>query len=81
LDQLELRVLEALWRYEPRLSRDSISVRVRTGSDRLGTAALIFDIEAELFAEPTPLALRLRTEVDVESGSVAVYEARAEGES
>jgi type VI secretion system protein ImpF len=35
----------------------------------------LFDIEAELWAQPLPLRLFLRTEIDLETGGVKVSEA------
>jgi type VI secretion system protein ImpF len=77
-DQIRNQVLDALRRYEPRLLPDSTRVAVQIGANRAGTAALVIDIEAQLWAEPMPLALYLRTEVDVESGRVAIDELRSE---
>ena len=36
---------------------------------------MCFDIEAELWAQPLPLRLFLRTEIDLENGGVKVSEA------
>jgi type VI secretion system protein ImpF len=54
------------------LLADTIKVAVSIGETHAGIAALIIDIEADLWAEPQPLALVLRTEVDVETGRVAI---------
>jgi type VI secretion system protein ImpF len=75
-ERLRTHVLETIRNYEPRLMRDSITIGVRVGASRSGTGALIIDIKSDLWAEPLPLALYLRTEVDVESGRVAVNEIR-----
>jgi type VI secretion system protein ImpF len=36
--------------------------------------AMRFDIEAELWAQPLPLRLFLRTEIDLETGSATVMD-------
>lgn len=71
-ETLARQVLEALLRFEPRLLPDTIQVAVSIGETHAGIAALIIDIAADLWAEPQPLALHLRTEVDVETGRVAI---------
>jgi type VI secretion system protein ImpF len=58
--------------FEPRLLRSSIKVRIITDSEKMNHNAMCFDIEAELWAQPLPLRLFLRTEIDLETGSVSV---------
>ena len=41
--------------------------------------AMIFDIEAELWAQPLPLRLFLRTEIDLENGGVSVTDMGGQG--
>jgi type VI secretion system protein ImpF len=36
--------------------------------------ALVFEIAGELWAQPVPLELFLKTEIDLESGEIAVSE-------
>jgi type VI secretion system protein ImpF len=72
--QLERSVCEALLRFEPRLHAESLRVSVLKGTSRAGSPALLFDIQGELWATPLPLGLHLRTEVDLESGRVAIEE-------
>jgi type VI secretion system protein ImpF len=53
-------------------------VRLEIISDdkRIGQNSLFFDIQAELWAQPVPVPLYLRTEIDLENGSVKVEELR-----
>jgi type VI secretion system protein ImpF len=82
VDQVELarHVAHALVYYESRLVRGTLDVRVLTAPHGSGKSTLWIEIAAELRAEPLPLALRLRAEVDLESGSVAVLDDRAQEE-
>ncbi len=41
--------------------------------------AMVFDIEGELWAQPLPLRLYLRTEVDLEAGEIRVNETAGGG--
>jgi type VI secretion system protein ImpF len=77
-ERLEREVREALLYFEPRLLHDSLAVQVVTGQSRTGSTALIIEISGELWAEPLPLNFHLRTEVDFESGRVALDELRPE---
>jgi type VI secretion system protein ImpF len=76
-EELEQSVRQALSNYEPRLLPDSIQIAVRLGKNPFGAAALVVEIQAELHAEPLPLALHVRTEIDLESGRVTIGEATA----
>jgi type VI secretion system protein ImpF len=56
-------------------------LRVRLFSDdkQMNHNAMTFDIEAELWAQPLPLRLFLRTAVDLESGSIDVADLGSKG--
>lgn len=74
-EQLEKSVRAALLRYEPRLLPESLAIAVGIGKNPSGTAALVVEIHADLYCEPLPLALHVRTEIDVETGRVTVGDA------
>lgn len=59
-------------RFEPRLS--AVRVAPEMGEEGNETHVLAFRIEAQLWGQPAPLHLVLRTSVDVDSGSVSVAE-------
>jgi type VI secretion system protein ImpF len=76
---VDIKVLEkslraAILTFEPRLLPDSI--RLRSIVDPKGATHndLSFVIEAELWAQPVPLRVFLRTDVDLETGEIAVTE-------
>jgi type VI secretion system protein ImpF len=50
-------------------------VRVVADPDKMSHNAMCFQIEAELWAQPLPLRLFLRTEIDLESGAATVIDA------
>lgn len=72
-------VREAVLTFEPRLNKSTVQVRATVAEDRMAHNTLVFEIEGELWAEPTPLRLLLRTELDLETGSVAVVDAGGPG--
>ena len=74
---IDLRALERLlckviWDYEPRLLKSSVKVLLVSDEEKMNHNAMCFDIEAELWAQPLPLRLFLRTEIDLENGGVSV---------
>jgi type VI secretion system protein ImpF len=73
-NQLERALRDVLWEYEPRLLRKSVRLRVATEKKEFSHNAIVFYVEAELWSEPVPLPLYLRTEIDLEDGTVNVEE-------
>jgi type VI secretion system protein ImpF len=73
-DALSRAVREAVLAFEPRLNRNSVQVRAIVAEDRMANNTLVFEIEGELWADPAPLRLLVRTEFDLETGSVAIVD-------
>ena len=65
---LEKSIRRAIW-------KESVRVKAVVNDKQMNHNALCFTIEAELWAQPLPLRLFLRTDVDLETGSVVVTEA------
>jgi type VI secretion system protein ImpF len=72
--ELEALVRQAIWDFEPRILRHSLKVRAHAAEDQMNHNALVFEIEGELWAQPVPLELFLKTEIDLETGNIAVSE-------
>ncbi len=73
---LERMLRQAIWDFEPRILRNSVRVRAVEGNTELDHNTVVFEIEGDLWAQPVPLQLYLRTEIDLEAGNVAVVETR-----
>jgi len=73
-EELVHMVRRAILDFEPRLARDSLRVRLVVDEQQMNHNALFFDVEADLWAQPLPLRLLLRTAFDLETGSVEVSE-------
>jgi type VI secretion system protein ImpF len=71
---LERLLRQAIVNFEPRLLPSSVKVRLSADLKSMTHNALSFYIEAELWAQPLPLRLFLRTEIDLEAGSASVVE-------
>jgi type VI secretion system protein ImpF len=74
-EQLEKSVRAALLRYEPRLLPESLEISAQLGKNPFGMAALVVEVKGELYSDPLPLALHVRTEIDVETGRVTIGDA------
>ena len=75
LELLDLqRVLrEAILRFEPRILPDSLQVRAVQPEKRdAHHNVLTFEVTGQLWAQPYPLELLLKTDVDFETGMVAL---------
>jgi type VI secretion system protein ImpF len=73
-DALERLLRRAILDYEPRLIRNSVRVKLTIDTDKLDHNAMNFSIQAELWAQPIPLRLFLRTDLDLETGEAVVSE-------
>lgn len=69
---LERGLRAAIWEFEPRLIRNSVRVKLVVNEQRMSHNAMCFSIEAELWSQPLPMRLYLRTELDLETGEVSV---------
>jgi len=66
------RIREVIEMFEPRLSR--VQVTPESDESRADEMTIAFRIEAELWGQPTPQHLVLKTSIDVESGDVKIGE-------
>src|SRR4051812_9719336 len=71
---MERLLCKVIWDFEPRLLWSSVKVKLVVDDQKMDRNAMWFDIEAELWAQPLPLRLFLRTEIDLENGGVNVSE-------
>jgi type VI secretion system protein ImpF len=66
---LERFLRQAILAFEPRILKHSLKIRTKTTGEH---NTIIFEIEGELWAQPLPEHLYLRTILDLELGSVEV---------
>jgi type VI secretion system protein ImpF len=76
---LERILCRVIWDFEPRLIKSSVKVHIVADEQKMNHNAMIFDIEAELWAQPLPLRLFFRTEIDLENGGVHVADLGGQG--
>jgi len=74
LTQKERELKQTLWGFEPRLIRETLKVQIRTSDKKMCRNAFSIEMEGQLWAEPAPLQLYMKTEIDLESGEVKVVD-------
>ncbi|WP_051906332.1 type VI secretion system baseplate subunit TssE [Methylomarinum vadi] len=76
---LERLLKQVIIDFEPRIIKKTLVIRILADKSMFDHNAVTFEIEGELWAEPQPLHLHLRTEFELESGNVSVYDYRQTG--
>jgi type VI secretion system protein ImpF len=78
LRALEAAVANSIRRFEPRILADTLRVKVVTSDSEQATRNhLSMEIRGQLWAEPYPIELLLRSRVDLECGQIALVDALA----
>jgi type VI secretion system protein ImpF len=70
--QIAATIQSAVQRFEPRLSH--VRVTPEMGEEGNETHVLAFRIDAQLWGQPMPQQLVLRTSIDIDSGNVSLAE-------
>lgn len=76
LGDLAQELREMLLRFEPRLIPHTVRV-IAESSDEMSHNVITFRIEAQLWSQPIPLEIYMRTDMDLESGQTKVVETKA----
>ena len=72
--ELERQLEEAIATFEPRILSHTLRVRLDVDASDLDHNTLILEIEGRLWTEPTPLYLRLKSQLDLEDDVASVIE-------
>ncbi len=70
--QMERLLQQVIIDFEPRILRNTVKVRLVIDEQKMSHNAVIFEIEGQLWAQPTPLQILLKTELDLDIGDVKV---------
>jgi type VI secretion system protein ImpF len=73
-EALERKLREVVCAFEPRLSPKTVRVRVVADTHEMSHNAMSFVIEGDLWAQPIPVPLLLKTSIDFETGAVSISE-------
>lgn len=75
VNDLERAIHEAILRYEPRILADTLHVEAVAQDSVVGWHNVVsVRISGQIWAQPMPLEMMLRTEVDLETGQVSLSE-------
>lgn len=74
LRNIERLLKKAILNFEPRIIRRTLAVHILADETLSSHNAITFEIEGELWSEPIPLHMHLRTEFELENGSVSVVD-------
>jgi type VI secretion system protein ImpF len=73
LNRMTRTIEAAIRQFEPRLSKVRVSPEL--GGEHQDAQEICLRVDAQLWGQPTPLQVVLRTRIDTESGSVRVSDA------
>jgi len=71
INKIERKIKAAIINFEPRILADSLKLTILT-SDQMNHQAMSFNIEGLLWAQPLPVHLYIRSDLDLETGEVSV---------
>lgn len=69
---LERALRQCIAAFEPRILPQTLRVRLEVNESQMSHNAMTFLIEGDLWAQPTPLRLYLKTEIDLDLGDVRI---------
>ena len=71
---VEKSIRAAILLYEPRVIRSSLDVKVHSSPDEMSHNSLVFEIMGEVFGQPSPFQVVLKSELDLECGEFKLTE-------
>ncbi|GAC21707.1 type VI secretion system baseplate subunit TssE [Paraglaciecola arctica] len=69
---IERELIKSIKNYEPRIIPKTLKIKISVAQKEMSGNTLSFEISGDLWAQPLPLQLFLKTEVDIENGSVTL---------
>lgn len=68
VDEMQYRLTDALRRFEPRIIANTISIVMTVNPEEMGNRSIRFEIRGDLWTQPIPESLYIKTELDLETG-------------
>jgi type VI secretion system protein ImpF len=69
-DEMQYQLTEALQRFEPRIIPNTISINMTLGPEEMSNRSICFEIRGDLWSQPVPESLFIKTELDLETGKI-----------
>ncbi len=70
--ELEESIKQTILRFEPRIMPKTLEVKLHEDKEKMNHNSLIIEIKGDVWTDPVPVHLHLRTQIDLESGNVDV---------
>jgi len=70
--ELEEAIKQTILRFEPRIIPKTLKVQLHEDKEKMNHNSLIIEIKGDVWTDPVPIHLHLRTQIDLESGNVNV---------
>ncbi len=67
-EEMRYQLMEALRRFEPRILSNTISIDMVVDPEAMSNRSIRFEIRGDLWAQPIPESLFIKTEMDLETG-------------
>ncbi len=67
-DDMHYRLIEALRRFEPRIISNTVSIVMTVDKEEMSNRSIRFEIRGNLWTQPIPESLFIKTELDLETG-------------
>ena len=68
VEDMRYRLTEALRRFEPRIMPNTISIVMTVDKEEMSSRSIRFEIRGNLWTQPIPESLFIKTELDLEPG-------------
>ncbi len=72
--ELEEIIKQTILRFEPRILPKTLEVQLHEDKESMSHNTLVIEIKGDVWTDPVPVHLHLRTEIDLESGNVDVID-------
>ncbi len=72
-EEMRYQLLEALRRFEPRIIPNTISIKMAVAPEEMNNRSIRFEIWGDLWSQPIPESLFIKTEIDLETGECKLY--------
>jgi type VI secretion system protein ImpF len=69
-EEMQYQLTEALRRFEPRILANTISIEMTMAPEEMSNRSIRFEIRGDLWSQPIPESLYIKTELDLETGKV-----------
>lgn len=74
MTSIERKFKQAIQDFEPRILADSLKVSMVSTDQMMNQKSMSFKIEGDLWAQPLPVHLYIRSDLDLETGEVTVQD-------